>query len=198
MCDRLVSNVRYHRRRRGGFTMIEIMTVIGIILILIGLFFAGARQWRAQADVKATQTRMEVLNSMLSAMEAAGPNTFHDPGNQIVTPTASATSATSGSVYDQTAVMMNALLAIPGNSAAMNQLPTGAVASLNSPSNIPYRAILDGWGQPIVYVPAAGLNGFTDATTTTITSPDARPFWASAGPDGNLQSTYDNLYSFKQ
>jgi len=34
--------------------------------------------------------------------------------------------------------------------------------------------------------------------TGTVTSPDGRPFFASAGPDGNFQSPMDNLYSFEQ
>lgn len=36
------------------------------------------------------------------------------------------------------------------------------------------------------------------ATNGVVTSPDGRPFFASAGPDGNFQSPMDNLYSFEQ
>lgn len=64
---------------------------------------------------------------------------------------------------------------------------------------------IDGWGNPILFVPSGGLTKValtaTNGAATTITSPDNRPFWASAGPDGNVGSsltTYadDNLYSF--
>jgi prepilin-type N-terminal cleavage/methylation domain-containing protein len=37
-----------------------------------------------------------------------------------------------------------------------------------------------------------------NATNGVVTSPDRRPFFASAGPDGNFQSPMDNLYSFEQ
>lgn len=70
--------------------------------------------------------------------------------------------------------------------------------------------LLDGWGNPIIFVPASGLkvllmNGGTtyDSTNTnlklqTVTAPDHRPFWASAGPDGDFTRGDDNLYSFEQ
>ena len=37
-----------------------------------------------------------------------------------------------------------------------------------------------------------------NATVTTITSPDGRPFFASAGPDGDFAKGDDNIYSFEQ
>jgi prepilin-type N-terminal cleavage/methylation domain-containing protein len=71
--------------------------------------------------------------------------------------------------------------------------------------------LLDAWGNPIIYVPGGGLsvqllNGGTtyDASNTnlikgqTVTSPDKRPFWASAGPDGDFSHGDDNIYSFEQ
>lgn len=70
--------------------------------------------------------------------------------------------------------------------------------------------ILDAWGNPIIFVPGSGLNvlllnGGTayDSTNTnllkkTVTSPDHRPFWASAGPDGDFSHGDDNIYSFEQ
>ncbi len=70
--------------------------------------------------------------------------------------------------------------------------------------------LLDGWNNPIIYVPTAGLrvllkmNAPGDRSkwqTVTITSPDKRPFFASAGADGSFNSdsdTTDNLYSFEK
>lgn len=80
----------------------------------------------------------------------------------------------------------------------------------------------DAWGNVMVLVPASGLRGVTladDATTKyVITSvkiykdvtaaavgglvngdlaPGARPFFASPGPDGHLETGDDNLYSFE-
>jgi hypothetical protein len=64
----------------------------------------------------------------------------------------------------------------------------------------------DGWGNPIIFVPASiGLAGSSTqgvklgtSTYVAITSPDGRPFWASAGPDGDFATGDDNVYSFEQ
>jgi type II secretory pathway pseudopilin PulG len=81
----------------------------------------------------------------------------------------------------------------------------------------PIPMLKDGWGNPIIFVPAAGLSVRTEAggaAPVIITSPDHRPFFASAGPDGtfgfidkNGNGTFeagtdlpggdDNLYSFE-
>lgn len=111
-----------------------------------------------------------------------------------------------------------------------------------------FGAVLDPFGNPIVFVPAAGLQvgrwvtaagtgnfkpgdrvyvsdsgsqyapnraywiclqatttgpsyGSTPSTTwkraDPIRSPDGKPFWASAGPDGNFDTNEDNVYSFE-
>ena len=99
----------------------------------------------------------------------------------------------------------------------------------------PTPLILDGWGNPLIIVPATGLvnvrgnvgtsNGTTSGTTITIVngspssvtsqlvpypsepyartlppiqSPDNRPFFVSAGPDGDLTTGDDNVYSFSK
>jgi type II secretory pathway pseudopilin PulG len=77
---------------------------------------------------------------------------------------------------------------------------------------------LDGWGNPIIFVPGGALgtgavlggsmgttsqitpgSGALEAASTSITvrSPDGRPFFASAGPDGDFSQGDDNLYSFE-
>ena len=75
--------------------------------------------------------------------------------------------------------------------------------------------ILDAWKNPIIYVPSGGLanviiggvrppNGSYTATAVTgapfgravtVRSVDGRPFWASAGSDGDFSRGDDNLYS---
>jgi hypothetical protein len=56
---------------------------------------------------------------------------------------------------------------------------------------------LDDWGNPIIFVPSGGLR-MTTATGRpfVVTSPRGGPFWASAGPDGDLSTPDDNVYSF--
>ena len=65
--------------------------------------------------------------------------------------------------------------------------------------------LLDAWQNPIIFVPSGGLavrlNSDKDDNTAgenaIIKSPDNRPFWASAGADGNFRNGDDNVYSFE-
>lgn len=82
-----------------------------------------------------------------------------------------------------------------------NPIPDG------SPADPP--VFLDGWGNPIIYVPGAGLGIDPSLPPGTygmltvggqqkiITAPDGQGFWASAGPDGSFSKGDDNLYSFE-
>ncbi len=82
---------------------------------------------------------------------------------------------------------------------------------------------LDAWGNPLIFVSSGSLGaspasytnldsdgnpplnsgGMTSGTRasaikTQVRSPDGRPFWASAGPDGDFSKGDDNLYSFER
>ena len=87
------------------------------------------------------------------------------------------------------------------------------------PATVTYPpVVLDGWGNPIIFVPASGLydiytglvyvnvtivgtnhisfTGSLVSVNKPVTAPDGRPFWVSAGPDGNFVLGDDNIYSF--
>lgn len=95
-----------------------------------------------------------------------------------------------------------------------NQTPPGASWKATASS------LLDAWGNPIIFVPGSGLGGVTvDGETDRVVrstgvytsaaalspretggqsaGPLDRPFFASAGPDGNFQTGDDNVYSFE-
>ena len=80
----------------------------------------------------------------------------------------------------------------------------------------PPPVLLDGWGNPILFCPGSGLanvnntmetvGGMCDVYVnfknnsavgpTTVSAPDGRPFFVSAGPDGDFAKGDDNIYSF--
>ena len=83
-----------------------------------------------------------------------------------------------------------------------------------STADQPSLVLLDGTGQPIYFVPGGGLANVNvgyhgnnaDRTLATsydqvnqiIRSPEHLPFWVSPGPDGDLTTGDDNVYSFNQ
>lgn len=154
-----------------------------------------------------------------------------------------------------TQLVMGLLLQAPGNKKVieqtspaqmMEELPTGltdvkiTIRSATGSSNEPYTSaaanrtpsppiLLDGWGNPIIFVPGGGMYDVVAGDVTRgmvkgtngpedpgpVRSPDGRPFFASAGPDGilsyvdqNGNGTFDpgvdvaggddNIYSFDQ
>jgi hypothetical protein len=78
---------------------------------------------------------------------------------------------------------------------------------------MPVTVPLDGWGNPMFFVPGGGIRVTVTGSnktvvTQTITAPDGKGFWASAGPDGIFTDTInsspnqkpngdDNVYSFE-
>ena len=73
---------------RTAFTMIELLVVIGIILILMGLFFAGAKLVTAQARERDTKTMLETCKTMFENYRQAtklyiNPATNYPKGSSI-------------------------------------------------------------------------------------------------------------------
>ena len=114
------------------------------------------------------------------------------------------------------------LRSVPANRDVMTKLPPEKVYTSPNPPVQPPSApalgsavtsvpiVLDSWGNPIIFVPRAGLSGVRKLptenngvvtygqTNLTIKSPDGRPFFASAGEDGDFSKGDDNVYSFEQ
>jgi prepilin-type N-terminal cleavage/methylation domain-containing protein len=256
--------LRGEKSSRSAFTLIELMVVMGVILILIGLLFAGMKQWQANANRQVTLQRMQMLQGMMSELEAQGRNQFQSQwfmnGNTanallantycsmnvdnqpvtgfvgtetlvVTTPPSPWVNNRAQAIADTSETIMTQLVALPNNAKALSGLPSnatipgatsgpsGTARTTTSPPFYPAApawtapvaagttfgpVVLDGWGNPIIFVPASGLaNVYVNSTsssptllTTPIQSPDHRPFWASAGPDGDFVRGDDNIYSF--
>lgn len=229
-------------KRNRAFTLVEIIVALGIIMILVGLVTVGMRSLDKSAKEKSTKSALETAKSMLAELDTTGGiaevtaiYSSLTPADQIDQPgnvTIDAYQAAPYARYQSDAVrltqfVMGKLIAIPNNKAVLQKLPVerllrknpaGSAAPLltvdaNGEPNPP--VLLDGWGNPIIYVPSKGLKGVTigQAPNETINNriksnevvPDggadkftnSRPFWASAGPDGDFKTGDDNVYSFE-
>jgi len=122
----------------------------------------------------------------------------------------SATAANEPYQYYNTRVAQRLIQSIPAVKAQLNSMPSNVIETTAAPPPPGFRPtanakhLLDAWGNPILFVPGGGLMGVrregysaVNDINNPIKSPDERPFWASAGPDGNFAEGDDNLYSFE-
>ncbi len=224
-------------RRRSGFSLIELLVVIGIILVLVGMAMVGYNQLDRTAAGRSTRTMLHNLTAMQAELDAeAGPDfvegpvppgiyaigsALPNPGdvnpggtNRYQSPVIGSTNSTQGVIAQ--------LMRSPKNKDAILQIPSkqlmGFNESVSPPTVLSPPVILDAWNNPIIFVPSGGLTGVKlmqgptpGATTYTIRSSGVyatgtepqppgskdRPFWASAGQDGNFLLGDDNIYSFQ-
>jgi prepilin-type N-terminal cleavage/methylation domain-containing protein len=213
------------RRRRHAFTLIEMLVVIGVILILMSLAVIGYQVVEKAAAANQTKTTLNNLNAMLSELDAAEGSTAlptYGPatggiGAAITGWTVGdvsgqgAVTDRTGIIVSQTALAVASLLRVANNQKAFSQLPSSKVMTFSNGTVTSGSVLLDGWDNPIIYVPSGGIwvdvtTGGSSPTLVLITSRDKRPFFASAGPDGDFGAVSatsptagdDDVYSREQ
>ena len=239
----VASSQNSSRRSRRGFTLIEMLAVIGVMMILMAMSIIGYQVVERSAAANQTRVTLTNLNAMLSEMDAdAGSSALPtytytgtnrqthqtttgvqpiigagvaDPSGQAWPIGDVSTSNYPGNyrygfVVQQTAMKMQTLLRCPNNSKAIADLPSRKFLPISTTTPLAAPVLLDGWGNPIIYVPTGGIvvnviTGNNQAQLVTITSRDNRPFFASAGPDGDFGAVNspavtptagdDNVYS---
>lgn len=230
---------------RKGFTLIELLVVIGIILVLVGMAVVGYNQLDRTAAGKSTRLTLKNLQGLEAELDAeAGPGFIEGPtgaagpaiypiGGTLLqpgdvnpgsilplgtTPTRFLAPIIGGSPSTQ--AVIGQLMRSVKNKQGILGLPSKQL--MKDGNNNPFHppVILDGWSDPIIFVPSGGLTGVqltqvngTGGATYTIRSsgvyseplsaqnhvlgPKDRPFWASAGQDGDFSKGDDNVYSFE-
>jgi prepilin-type N-terminal cleavage/methylation domain-containing protein len=215
--------------QRKGFTMVEMLVVITVLVILIGLFIAGITVMGSQGREQLTSGTFESLNSMVAAYEQTtrgrtgfptgaldAPAEMIEDLGQADSPPGIVQYRRYGTAVARTETVMRRLLSLPENQRIMENIPAERQMRLTTSADAP-PLLLDGWGNPIIFVPPEGLrflNRIENSELFTVTNPSGRFFWASAGPDGKFQAwpepgdtsqrhvekiqaaASDNLYSF--
>jgi prepilin-type N-terminal cleavage/methylation domain-containing protein len=242
------------RNRAGGFTLIEILIAIGILVVLVGIVamglsrvgdaargrqaevtLANLRALIAEFETKATLAARQPPHQWSNARPVAAVNFWNDGWPWNVGPPEPDPASAPGrvgednalgrEVYDvvrNTQLALSVLVAVPANKAALGGIPMMKLKDVPDSAGYDESAQpgvpLDPWGHPIIFVPGGGLevimydgNPPTHANPErrfVIRSPDGRPFWASAGPDGAFSDdplrtgddgtdrVSDNVYSF--
>lgn len=227
------------RKRAKAFSLLEILTVVGIIAVLVTIAVYAFKNLDPSAKV--TKSQLENARSMLSEYEAMTGSIKGLPSSNGILNFVGDVTRDGGdsdgdkilNCYDAndpaqpltkfTRDAMTALLRVPANLQAYNRLSHNLLVELPhdtyyqnaAPGDVLDKALADGWSHPIYFVPGAGIKvKMLNGSTVTVRSPDGRPFFVSAGPDGfisarpgadgtldtqdDIAAGDDNLYSFNQ
>ncbi len=212
VCHRSVA-ARVSARRGTAFTLVELLIVIGVILILMAITIPTIQTIVIQAKTRETRVVMQSAAAMLAELDAHSAISSLPVLATPVWATANGDVSDGDSANDrlstpvqQTGQALAVMLALPGNQDAFMKLPSAQRSTINVGGNA-LPMLLDGWGNPIILVPATGMVVSTGggATTPLIVSSRTvngadktnRMYFASAGADGNFYNAGDdNLYSF--
>lgn len=187
-----------HVPKRQGFTLIEVIIAMSVILILIGMLVVGLKYLSASSKTKATEVALQNATALVAELEAtAGLSRL--PFRGAIDAPGDVSEGSPDQYSDGlriTRETIRALRAVPANRQSMDQLPTSTVGipahnpatsyeagdqvtgpdgkiyvatspmGTGSPvppsgswdlTNDPVPFILDGWGNPILFVPPPNL-----------------------------------------
>ena len=192
-------------------TLVELLVVIAIIGVLATLSVWGIASFMSGGSARDTRVLLGNCTSMLEELRLA--NNLQGLSTLAVqAPTSVADSAPERLTHPaiiETAKAFTRMKAMPASRKAMEKLPSDRLMGGASVPDHLKGLPLDGWGNPILYVPADGMfNVRVNNMIVRIRSSGAiqgspavtqadRPFFASAGPDGRFDTGDDNLYSFE-
>ncbi|HEX3355962.1 MAG TPA: type II secretion system protein [Tepidisphaeraceae bacterium] len=168
-------------RSRRGFTLLEFLTTVAVLIILLGLMVDLAGYVRNRS---ATDLARQVLGSLDEAMGRYFDKYKADPGVH-------AFAAESEGQEDEEALFR---LAQQNNRDFVAALKQGGLLKADVIAGLPAsiydgESLNDAWDMPIVFVQSKqGKMG---------RSPSDRGFFFSAGPDRLYRTREDNLYSYE-
>ena len=99
----------------------------------------------------------------------------------------------------RTALVMTLLRSVPANAKMLAGLPSNSFLTpvpTTLPPGVSAQLPVDGWGNPMIFVPGGGITVFVTGSNGTPqpilkTSPDGKGFWVSGGPDGFIGGYFD-------
>lgn len=204
------------RRSRRGFTLIETLVVIAILVVLVGLTAAGLSKAKSRAKFSQTKILLANCRGIVTEFEVQAPSSYPIPHLSGGTPswgsqqTKNAPGASGKAlVNDYIERFVWQARSVPAPRDLLNKLGQAFYSDSDGTHTDKdgdgFLEILDAYGNKLVYV-AFVKSG--DATEDDMLPQHARPYFASAGPDGlfgDVRTTAsqalqdaakDNLYSF--
>lgn len=171
---------------RCGFTLLEMLTTVAVLIIVLGLMVSLARYVRNAMAVEVTKDLLHRIDAMMQQYSAR-----HGSAIPVVAPflppDLPAQQLPDESILRHDAEENNrSFVSLLRSEGLLNDESFGGL-----PQSIYNDAMLrDAWGSPIVFMPAhhPGIG----------MAPQDKPFFFSAGPDGRYLTQENNLYSYEK
>lgn len=174
---------------RKGFTTIELIMAISILMLLAGLVVVGFNVVGNSGKKNATKVALESYRAMLGELDAAamlqrvkdlyGP----DYGRKAMPAPGNVTTDAGPAVFapglgpnglGNTANVLKQLYAMPRNRQILQALPAEKIVKVfkSKDSADVVIVLVDGWGNPMLFVPPGGMMGvrFSDGSVRKVTS----------------------------
>lgn len=164
------------KRKSIGFSMIELLVVIGVIVILVGLLILGINAITGNTEANSATVDVKNAENLLTELEANASlsgllqgfynvGTLTWSGNQGVIAPAGQVAPLPPTVSDFTIVksaqVFNKMRSVPNVRDAMGKLPSTKLATRNfSAGTITLNnatVLVDPKGAPVLFVPPSGL-----------------------------------------
>jgi prepilin-type N-terminal cleavage/methylation domain-containing protein len=174
-------------RRCRGYTLIEMLTTIAVLVIVLGLMVSLARRVRSQSARALTERVLLKLDDLMQQYVSRYHRLPIVPSFVPAEPVAKGV----WQPLDEPTLQRQALR---NNRELLRALRSQTDLAGRAFSDLPISVydeatLRDAWGTPIVFMPS-----FHPAIGM---APNDRYFFVSAGPDGHFLTRDDNLYSYE-
>jgi len=175
-----------------GFTLLEMLTTVAVLVIVLGLMVSLARYVRNASAVEMTKDLLHKLDGMMQQYRLNHADGAGHPGPLPNVTAFLPPDLKSSQLPDEQTLQQRA---VDNNRSFMQALRAEGLLSEESFGKLPQSIysndlLRDAWGSPIVFMP--------DSHEGIGMALEGRPFFFSAGPDQQYRTQENNLYSYEK